>query len=238
MNKINDTESYIQRLDKSMTTDEKLFFVGKVNLCVYDYIIDFGCANGELLHQIADITNAKLIGIDNYFDSVIDNRIELYKDVKKVSEIVKDKKYLVICSSVLHELPYVGQHLHSLLWGAKTIIVRDMYFDTDLKDEPHRKEIEGIKDKLPECWQDYPTNTLSMAYELLLKYEYVQNYSHEVQEKYFCNNAYDEIDVFVRLGYKVVHLEKYILPYKQMTVERDFGIKLKYPTHIKAILMK
>lgn len=49
---MNDIKGYIERLDKSMTRKEKLFFFNKVKLASYDFIVDFGCANGRLLYEV------------------------------------------------------------------------------------------------------------------------------------------------------------------------------------------
>lgn len=239
MSGITDTKSYLELMDKSMTTDEKLFFINQVNFCKYDYIVDFGCADGTLLHKIASLTEAELIGIDNYFTIAVDERIRMFKDVKSVEKILKNKNYLLICSSILHELPSIDHDFKHLLFGAATVVIRDMYFDTELVDEPHRKEIEvAMKNKVPECYRNFPTDTIAKAYELILKYTYVKNYQHEILEHYFCNNAYTAIKMLLNSGYEAIHLEKYILPYKQFVIFRDFDIKLKYPTHIKAILTK
>lgn len=52
---------YLERMEKSM--QDKLFFLNHIDINSYDYVVDFGCANGELLSRI-DIPDSKKIGYD------------------------------------------------------------------------------------------------------------------------------------------------------------------------------
>lgn len=233
MSKILNEKIYLERMDKSMNTQEKLFFVGKIDLSKYDAIIDFGGSNGSLLSKIKSYTNSRLICIDRNFVGE-DIEIEYYDKISKLSKDIRSSKYCLILSSVLHEVEWSSE-LHNLIFDATTVIIRDMFWDEEIVDEPHRQEIVAIKPQIPAVWQHLSVDTLSDCYQMLLKYEYIENHDHEAAEDYFVNNAKQVIDELNAMGWTIVHCEKYILPYKKEKVKNDFGIDLKYPTHIRAI---
>lgn len=39
-------DEYLDRMKRGLTLQEKLFFVNRINLTQYDYIVDFGGADG------------------------------------------------------------------------------------------------------------------------------------------------------------------------------------------------
>lgn len=231
-------DEYLDRMKRGLTLQEKLFFVNRINLTQYDYIVDFGGADGALLNEIAPLTDAKLICVDNQFVNQTAARIDYYTTAAEALSVVANKNYCIILSSVLHEVQMAAP-LVSLIAFAGTVVIRDMYWDEKIQDEKHTDEIRAIKHLMPVEYTNYPTKTLSDCYQLLLKYEYTKNWKIETAEDYFCNQAATLIDKFASFaGFSVVYRCTYILPYKYNKVYRDFGIIMKYPTHIQAILQK
>ena len=242
---IADEKVYLSRMKKSMTREEKLFFLNYLNMQDFDAVVDYGGADGTLLSIVRDFVrpDCELYCVDEYLYSIRNgysiaiNRI-INATEQQVMGWTHGKKYLVIFSSVLHEmvsLPALG-----LIWNAQAVAIRDMYFDKLLVDEPHRREIEGIKARLSNAYSTYQTPTLADAYQLLLKYTYEENYEKESTEDYFCNLAKSLIDrLFVwQKTFKCLCHQTYILPYIKRRVKKDWGIEMKYPTHLKSLWVK
>ena len=57
---IKDVRGYLDRVDRSFTRDEKLFFFDYINLKDYDYIVDFGAANGAMIAAISSVCRQKI----------------------------------------------------------------------------------------------------------------------------------------------------------------------------------
>ena len=243
---IADEKVYLSRMKKSMTREEKLFFLDYLNMKEFDAVVDYGGADGTLLSIVKDFVrpDCELYCIDEYSYSAGNNTYYItsqgitYGSETQAMCWTFGKKYLLIFSSVLHEmaaLPALG-----LIWGAQAVAIRDMYFDKLLVDEPHRKEIEGIKAQLKNAYSTYETPTLADAYQLLLKYTYEENYEKESAEDYFCNLAKSLIDrLFVwQKAFKCLCHQTYILPYIKKRVKKDFRIEMKYPTHLKSLWVR
>ena len=237
---IADEKVYLSRMKKSMTKEEKLFFLNYLNMQDFDAVVDYGGADGTLLSIVKDFVrpDCELYCIDEYsygttrYDGII------YTTEAQAMGWTIGKKYLLIFSSVLHEmlaLPALG-----LILGAQAVAIRDTYFDKLLVDEPHRREIGGIKARLSNAYSTYETPTLADAYQLLLKYTYVENYNKESVEDYFYNLAKSLIDrLFVwQKTFKCLCHQTYILPYIKKRVKKDWGIEMKYPTHLKSLWVK
>lgn len=233
--RVSNYDEYLNRMKQGLTLSEKLFFINRINLNQYDYIVDFGGADGALLNEIAPLTDAKLVCVDNQFVNNTPSHIEYYTTAAEALPAVAGRNYCLILSSVLHEVQMAAP-LIDLITGAATVVIRDMYWDKKTQDEKHADEIRAIKHLMPAEYANYPTNTLSDCYQLLLKYEYTKNWKIETAEDYFCNHAASLIDSLA--GFSVVYRCTYILPYKYNKVYRDFGIIMRYPTHIQAILQK
>ena len=237
---IADEKVYLSRMKKSMTREEKLFFLNYLNMQDFDAVVDYGGADGTLLSIVKDFVrpDCELYCIDEYSYGITNRDKITYATESQVMGWTIGKKYLLIFSSVLHEmvaLPALG-----LIWGAQAVAIRDMYFDKLLVDEPHRREIEGIKAWLSNAYSTYETPTLADAYQLLLKYTYEENYEKESTEDYFCNLAKNLIDrLFVwQKTFKCLCHQTYILPYIKERVKKDWGIEMKYPTHLKSLWVR
>lgn len=243
---IADEKVYLSRMKKSMTREEKLFFLDYLNMQDFDAVVDYGGADGTLLNIVKDFVrpDCELYCIDNYAYGTANhtcgtaNDRITYGDETQALGWTIGKKYLLIFSSVLHEMMELPKL--DLIWGAQAIAIRDMYFDKLLVDEPHRREIEGTKAWLSNAYSTYETPTLADAYQLLLKYTYEANYAKESTEDYFCNLAKSLIDrLFVwQKKFKCLCHQTYILPYIKERVKKDWGIEMKYPTHLKSLWVK
>lgn len=237
---IADEKVYLSRMKKSMTKKEKLFFLDYLNMQDFDAVVDYGGADGTLLSIVKDFVrpDCELYCIDEYSYGITNRDKITYATEQQAMGWTFGKKYLLIFSSVLHEmlaLPALG-----LILGAQAVAIRDMYFDKLLVDEPHRKEIEAIKSRLGNAYSTYETPTLADAYQLLLKYTYEENYGKESIEDYFGNLAKILIDrLFVwQKTFKCLYHQTYILPYIKERVKKDWGIEMKYPTHLKSLWVK
>lgn len=250
-----DVAGYIERLDKSMTKDEKLFFLDKVDLSSYDNIIDFGCADGRLLHEIDLVlppgVKPKLYGVE------INNDIPLtYGHITRVRTLAQlsqiEGSTLVIFSSVLHEvaLDVLQNHIIPFLrTKADTIVIRDMHWNRRKKTRWTRREVRLLTNviqtskylkRLNEIIDNHSwlyNDLVETLYEFLLKYEYDANWDTEKKEYYFINNTERIMEAMTReCGFKKKYFKAYILPYKREKVKADFGYNMRYTTHLKAIL--
>lgn len=262
-----DVKGYIERLDHSMTKKEKLFFLNKINVRKYDYIVDFGCANGRLLYEIDKRLSKKspthLFGVDNNSQLVIDYKFTHYfKRVEKLLDLpttqMRGKKVLLILSSVLHEVDD-----NTMAWLTKfatdyatTIVIRDMHFQAS--DWTMRKEKKKAKYFVENClhllsreelrlFNDFykyncdSTTSTKQLYEYFLKYTYKENWATEKQEEYFGrqkSNVWKFAEALSPEMFYFKYWKHYILPYKKKQVLADFGYKMRCNTHVKAIIQR
>lgn len=111
------TKIYCESMAKSL--DDKLFFLNEIDINDYDYIVDFGCADGRILEVLDEkLTNKKtiLVGIEK--NKVMTDQLVLLAARAKHTMLVSTeliigdeiynllekagKKKLIIFSSVLH----------------------------------------------------------------------------------------------------------------------------------------
>jgi hypothetical protein len=259
-----DVKGYIKRLDKSMTRAEKLFFLDKVHVEEFDYIVDFGGANGRLLYEVERYMNKKHLDKEHkvkFINVEKNNDMECgyafqrayihALDLNAVKEFVKGKKVFLILSSVLHEcdketLNALENFINDYV---ACVSVRDMYFKDTM---PLKRSLEHLErmsktiNKLPlkmriklEEISENCTNRSYfyndfVFYEFLLKYTYDENWETEVNEQYFNSLARNFIDK-IRQRNLVFYEKYYILPYKKRQVKKDFGFTMKCQTHIQLI---
>ena len=137
-------ELYLSLMSNTMNEnpDGKLFFLNKVDWMGYDVVVDFGCANFEMLAAIDSIPmkrTVRLIGVDKYkfepykpLESFL-HKVEFCSSLSDISLMkIKGKRVLVIFSSVLHEIGVNYVALGEIIaWCrdyAQTVVCRDMYF--------------------------------------------------------------------------------------------------------------
>lgn len=258
-----DIKGYVERLDKSMTRKEKLFFFNKVKLASYDIIVDFGCANGRLLYEIdkrvkGKAKNLKLIGIDNNDNITIDyeftHEFLRRKTLREDLPIIESKKVLLILSSVLHEVDDstrydIGWFAHEY---ADTVVIRDMFYQCGSQfrlNREKKKATDFIENHLNllsvaehRIFNDiyrptiYNGVNVKKLYEFFLKYTYKENWTTERDEKYFSKNVRWLADVLRQdKTFKLKYCKHYILPYKKRAIKQNFNYKLAINTHVKVI---
>lgn len=259
-----DVKGYIERLDHSMTKREKLFFLNKINVRKYDYIVDFGCANGRLLYEIDKHIgkrkgNTVFIGVDNNPQLEIaytyNRKFARVSSLDEIGEL--NGKVLLILSSVLHEVDNdtLEQLVNFAQNYATTIVIRDMhlqasnrtmskewtkveYFNKNCSRllKPH--QLMQLSD-FYNCTSD--RYTVRRLYEYFLKYTYVENWETEKHESYFGrgkSNAWKFAQALSPEQFYFKYWKHYILPYKKKQVLADFGYKMRCNTHVKAIIQR
>ncbi len=257
---MNNVKKYIEGLNKSMTRKEKLFFLNKVKLNSYDFIVDFGCANGRLLYEVdkklKPKTKTTLLGVENNLQIRIDYAYEhKFERVQHLYALplykMRGAKVLLILSSVLHEID--EKTFDNLVAFAniyaKTVCVRDMCFM--LPNRLYKKEEKktDVFFQNLDCIDFFSTaqnimlasslsdNSLETLYEFFLKYTYKENWETEDKEQYFSVNV-SYFYYKLASAFSIKYMKHYILPYKKKQVYCDFGYKMHAKTHIKYILEK
>lgn len=254
---MNDLNGYIKRMEYSM--HEKMFFVDKLDLNEYDLIVDFGCANGDLLRKLRA---HRPVGVSWGFDisaemikiakaSNTDNQNFFTTDIGQIKSILgRYKKSLVIFSSVLHEIEQASDRRVALevMSLVDTVVIRDMYFPhlpSYLQERIPAEVLTSIFSKTSpymiysfQMWHGNFEDVNRNFYHFLLKYTYVDNWETEVQEDYFSTPWEMYISELSKKGIYVSHDYIYTLPYKQTQVLKDFGYEMKLPTHRNLILRR
>lgn len=252
------TKIYCESMAKSL--EDKLFFLNEININDYDYIVDFGCADGRILEVLDEkLTNKKtiLVGIDK--NKVMTNQLVLLAARTKHTMLVstkliiddeifnllkrEDKKNLIIFSSVLHEYNWENFKRFFILFD--TIVMRDM------------QSPEKFWYKVPESTRalvtkDFPgellaklerkygyINDLERLYKYFLMYRYADNFDHELQEDYF-SIIWENLKEWLTYDYvfHVLYEKDYILPFIKQDIKTKFGYELKYPTHKQIIFVR
>lgn len=249
---IQDLSGYLYKMQKSMI--DKMFFIDKIFEPI-DYIMDFGCANGELIKMLLYYFDEyKYIGYDISDSMIREARRNVpgavfYTKWDDISEPF-DKSLLNI-SSVIHEIySYSNESDILLFWkrvfesGFKYVTIRDMMISentqrpADEKDMQLIRKNEMYKDHLKDyedIWGEIRTDRDMIHY--LLKYSYSQNWKREVREDYL-GLTLEKFISLVPADYRITYREHYTLPYVSWQIKKDFGIDLQSPTHIKVILEK
>lgn len=241
-------ERYITRMSKSMP--DKLFWVNKV---APDIIVDFGCANGELLRQIASTFDCHLVGYDMDETMLLSAKdVDAYftDDWEEVKEIVKEyERPLLILSSVIHEVySYSSDEGVLKFWANvfdnswKWISIRDMIYDhrceNDYDHDAYTKVLQhGDKNAIKmfeENWGPLNSNYKNLIH-FLLKYRYDNNFDREMPENYLPLSLFD-LGQLIPPNYKSIYSEHEVLPWIFQKVKEDFDIEIKYPTHMKLII--
>ena len=162
--------------------------------------------------------------------SILNQRDIKWKANLSEVENLKNKKVLIIFSSVLHELEdQFGEVAEWLLKVKPTVIIRDM---TPPIDRPLTKAELRVpsfnKEKYEQVWGKIKTTW--NLYHYLLKYTYVDNWDTEVLENYF-SVPWDWFFINGTTEYR----RDYIMEYKKEKVKIDFNYQLLEPTHRQLI---
>ena len=249
---IKDYSVYLNRMQKSVL--DKMFFMDKV-FEPFSNIVDFGCANGELIKALQALFGEyRYVGYDISEEMLSAARAnvpsaEFYSDWNAIK--VDHSDSLLNISSVLHEVySYSSKEEIDLFWkrvldsGFKYIAIRDMMLSeadqTGIVTEQHALAVKDEKyaDKLRDyerIWGKIATQHDLVHY--LLKYKYTENWEREVRENYLPITIERLLET-VPENYEVTYINHFTLPYTAWQIRNDFGIELTTPTHIKLILRR
>ncbi len=252
MNKLTDYDVYNSRMTAGI--EDKLFFLDNIDINDVDTVIDFGCADGQILKLLPNQWNK--IGVDNSID-MLDLAVRNYPKAKyftKLSDACAHMtdKTLLLFSSVWHEIfSYCDKiEIDSIIneftveHHFKYIVIRDMA-SSFLGDIPaDEKDIEKIrKNKHGKLFDDFQQRFLKNKQitendliHYLLKYRYEENWSRECVENYFAMPEKFFIEKLKPYNYEVIYYDRFVLPYIRKIVREDFDFEIKYPTHEKLIL--
>lgn len=210
--------TYLKGMEKGI--QEKLFFAEHLDLDGFDFIIDFGCANGYVASKLKHLTYTPILGVD--YDPEMrkiatQNGLVAFANINKLPKL-DGKKVLVLFSSVLHEVGDYWQTLKKWLKEIKPVIViRDMI-------APNLDGHEWLMDYQPTGkepkWKEYEEEwgeikTTHDLYYYFLKYTYVDNWETEVKKNYF-SVPWGDIHA---LG-EIIYSNSYILQYKKNKLKR------------------
>ena len=250
MEKIKDYEIYNYRMKKSLL--DKMFFLDKFFEPI-DTIVDFGCADGELIDEMKHLfPDYRYIGYDIEEDMLKIAR-KKNKDIEfcsKWEDIKIDfSKSLLNISSTIHEVySYGSEEDIKVFWdnvfksGFKYICIRDMMLSENLIQNVKDEDIETIRKYNPNSLKEYEDIWGSIKdkknfVHYLLKYKYVENWSREVRENYFPITL-EKLLSLIPNNYRITYSDHYTLLYTSHQIKTDFGIKLDEKTHFKLILKK
>jgi len=249
-----DLSGYNERMRKTFL--DKTFFLEKIDATVY---VDYGCGPGDMIEFMHKLfPEYEFFGYDNNPEMIKLAKarnipkakfFSNFKDLMSQVAAIKDKKKGLILSSVLHEVFHYNRadwfnNINAYMMYFDYVIIRDMHFDgpndESLSLDDFKKVVKyylkntDVAFVLNDFMEKYRLDTTKQLYHFLLKYTYLDNWERECQENYFSWNWAD----LVRPNFKPIYMNKFMLPHIKNKVEKDFGIVMKYNTHIKMILEK
>lgn len=252
-NQIADLNGYLYKMQKSMI--DKMFFIDKIFEPI-ETIVDFGCANGELIKMLQYYFDEySYVGYD-----ISEKMVQAAKENVPGAVFCSDwdsisvpfDRSLLNISSVIHEVySYCTPDDIDLFWrrvfdsGFRYITIRDMMLSQTYSDTPAAESDLGMiraNSEYRRHLEDYESiwgriKTKKQMAHYLLKYSYTQNWDREVREDYL-GLTLEELIAMIPKNYRVTYQEHYTLPYVGWQIKKDFGIDLKIPTHIKMIIEK
>lgn len=250
MEKIKNYEIYNYRMKKSLL--DKMFFLDK---CFepFENIVDFGCADGELICEMNHLLpDYNYIGydIDDTMLSIARSKNKECSFYDKWQDMKIDfNKSLLNISSTIHEVYSYGTN-ESIkdFWnkvyksGFKYVCIRDMLISESLKENVTESQIEKIKnskytnlESFENVWGSIKSKKNFIHY--LLKYRYLENWNREVKENYLPITVETLLETIPN-NYKIIYIDHYTLPYIAYSINKDFNIEIDEKTHFKLILEK
>lgn len=250
MEKIKDYKIYTYRMKKSLL--DKMFFLDKFFEPI-ETIVDFGCADGELIEEMNHLfPDYRYIGYD-ISDEMLEIAREKNKDIEfynKWKNINIDfEKSLLNISSTIHEVfSYSTKEEIKEFWdcvfnsGFKYICIRDMMLSDTLVENVTDNDVLKLKQANNNSVEDFENIWGSLKSKknfvhYLLKYKYLENWDREVKENYFPITV-EKLLSMIPNNYRITYSEHYILPYTAHQIKSDFGIILDTNTHFKLILKR
>lgn len=249
---ISNLNVYISRMQKSVL--DKMFFMDKV-FEPFTNIVDFGCADGELMKVLHMLFGEyRYIGYDISDDMIRTAKgnvpfAELYSDWDEIGIDFTDS--LLNISSTLHEVySYSTKEEIEIFWkrvfesGFKYITIRDMMLSKADMDKAQKEQLDAVvnDDKYADkrcayedVWGKIETQRDLVHY--LLKYRYTENWTREVRENYVPLTI-EQLLKMIPEEYEITYMDHFTLAYTAWQIKKDFNIDLKTPTHIKIILKR
>ena len=241
-------DDYRKKMMKSMI--DKIYFMDKIDA---DVIVDYGCADGAMLHLLQAFPGHQFVGFDISEPMLSLARQEnpgilftsRWDDIMKAKE---GRKSALVLSSVIHEVyHYSSSQEISEFWenvwksGFQYVVIRDMMVSRStsrVSDPLSVARIRQIYDSQKIAEWEANWGSLHGNWSLthfLLTYQYHDNWERELKENYLPVSMEDFMQMIPR-QYRPIYFEHFTLPYTRACVERDFGIQLQDNTHLKLIL--
>lgn len=235
---------------------EKIDFVlEELKTSDYKKVIDFGCADGQILRELAEhFPQIQFIGYDINNEIIkLNIKNNPFENINYVSQNITDyydNTTLVIFSSVLHEIfSFLPQdeikYILDETAKVKAVAIRDMYFlkysGYDNTEKSKSFYLNNINDIM---FQDFikqnaiNKNNINPNYvaEFLMKKRYITNWKEELLEYYFAT-PYSIIEKkYINANFILIFKKLYMNEYlsKEIPNLKDFT----KTTHMKLIFKK
>lgn len=258
---MNDIETYNNEMRKSFY--DKAFFLDHIT--DFKAFLDYGCADGSFIEYLREqLSIVRFAGYEidkTEFELAREklkktpvNLFNNYNDLYKASRYLADK-FVLNLSSVLHEVysySITKDYRPSAFWRSiydlrpTYIVIRDMCVtENALYNSPNKDEVQKVYnfsdlakiESFEKNWGPIKDNYKNFIH-FLLKYRYTENWNREVKENYVpftYQSLKKDLNMFNE-KYDLVYEESFRVPFLEEKWEEDFGITLKYNTHIKLIL--
>jgi len=253
---ITNDEAYLKSMSKG--ANEKVFFLNKIKS---DVIVDFGCADGQVLKLIEKTNpNIKLIGYDVSKEMISKARKNVsenvflttnWQDVEK--QIQNYKTPTLLLSSVIHEVysystsKEVKDFWEKKVFGGyfKYIVIRDMIPSTSMEKKERDLFIEDVNkvkskfskeyiESFEKKWGSMEDNYRTFIH-FLLKYRYTLNWSRENNENYVPITL-ETLLRKIPQSYSIKYSKKYTLDILKDRVLKDFDVVVDHSTHLQMII--
>lgn len=260
---IKSIDQYNKRMAESIL--DKAFFIDKIDC---DVIVDFGCANGDMLSFISFVSNHKtLVGYDidphmillaeeklsqgetpyylfSFWDEMVETLIHL-KD--------RGDKICLVLSSVLHEVYHYSTPTDIDLFWEKiwsesffdNIVIRDMIPSFSMERSSDINHVANIfRNKeysmLLEDFQKHHGSIHSNKnlIHFLMKYKYKEPNWEREVKENYFPIYYESLLALLSENYEIIYNNQYKLPHIWRNVKKDFGINMRDNTHLQLILEK
>jgi SAM-dependent methyltransferase len=256
---IADLTQYTTQMTKG--TEDKIGFLSKIKP---DCILDFGCADGYILNQIRkqypDIK--KFIGYD-IDDKMVTLAKSKFPEIK-VTDNWKEAFYnateyehvALTLMSVIHEVYSYAPNSVRNFWKNQVfnpkfrwVVIRDMVPSKQYMNlKPTKEELKKVnsmfssryyknylyRKSFEKHWGPIDKNYLNL-FHWLLKYDYKRNWKREVLENYFPVSV-ETIKSKIPNGWSIKYQDHYVYQPVADKIKKDWGIELRYPTHLKMIV--
>lgn len=237
---------------------EKTFFLKMIKP---DVIVDFGCADGQVLGLIEQIKpNVKLIGYDlsqemlNKAKGIVSNKVTLTTNWNKVRQELKGyKNPTLLLSSVIHEVYSYGvtkvvkDFWEKQVFGGdfKYIAIRDMIPPISMEKKEkslYINDIQKVKNNFDKQYIDSfeqkwgpMENSYRTFIHFLLKYKYTKNWNRENNENYVPISL-ETLFKKIPSNYTIEYQKSYLLDILKDKVKEDFDVDIDHPTHLQMLL--